>query len=252
VIAEQETAGGAQFAFTDRWGGVSAAPYAELNLGAAVGDDPASVRTNRELAAKSLGFTPGAVCWMRQVHGREVAVADGPWPEDAAPEADAMVTARPGTVLAVLTADCVPVLLADPEAGVTGVAHAGRPGLAAGVVPATVAAMCELGADPAGILARTGPAICGRCYEVPAALRDEVERLVPGTAGTTRWATPAIDIPAGVRRQLAEAGVRDIALSEVCTRESAEHFSYRREQRTGRLAGYVRLLGDGDAGPGAR
>jgi polyphenol oxidase len=130
--------------------------------------------------------------------------------------------------------------LARPR-GVTGAAHAGRPGLAAGVVPATVAAMCELGADPVRIVARTGPTVCGRCYEVPAALRDEVERAVPGTATTTAWGTPAIDIPAGVRAQLRGCGVRDIALSRVCTLQSPDHFSYGRDGRTGRLASYVRL-----------
>jgi hypothetical protein len=246
VIGQQETARGAHFAFTDRWGGVSAAPYVELNLGGAVGDDPAAVDTNRELAAKALGVEPRQVRWMDQVHGREVAeVTDTPDVPGAAapsPEADGLVTRRPHVVLAVLTADCAPVLLADPVAGVTGVAHAGRPGLAAGVVPATVSAMCELGADPARVIARTGPTVCGRCYEVPAGLRDEVARQVPGTASTSAWGTPAIDIPAGVREQLRGCGVRDIGLSGVCTVESPDHFSYRRERVTGRLAGYVRLV----------
>lgn len=249
MIGQQETAGGAHFAFTDRWGGVSAVPYAELNLGGAVGDDPAAVAANRELAAKSLGVLPERVRWMRQVHGRRVAeatgagyAAAGDLPAGGVPEADGLVTADRDVVLAVLTADCTPVLLADPEAGVTGAAHAGRPGLAAGVVPATVSAMCGLGADPARIVARTGPAVCGRCYEVPAELRDEVAGLVPDTATTTSWGTPAIDIPAGVRAQLRACGVRDIALSAVCTFSSPDHFSYRREGRTGRLAGYVRLV----------
>jgi polyphenol oxidase len=249
VIGQQETAGGAHFAFTDRWGGVSAAPYAELNLGGAVGDDPAAVGTNRELAAKALGVEPDRVRWMNQVHGRRRRAPPGPRggggggppPRRPAPAVDGLVTTRRSLVLAVLTADCTPVLLADPVAGVTGAAHAGRPGLAAGVVPATVAAMCELGADPVRIVARTGPTVCGRCYEVPAALRDEVDRAVPGTATTTAWGTPAIDIPAGVRAQLRGCGVRDIALSEVCTRQSPDHFSYRRDGRTGRLASYVRL-----------
>ncbi|RKN42498.1 peptidoglycan editing factor PgeF [Streptomyces hoynatensis] len=239
MIEQQHTAGGAHFAFTDRWGGVSAAPYETLNLGGAVGDRSAAVRANRELAAKELGLDPTDVRWMRQVHGREVVTADAPWTGDGPPEADGVVTARPGLALAVLTADCTPVLLADPGAGVVGAAHAGRPGLLAGVVPATVEAMCALGARPERILARTGPAVCGRCYEVPEEMRAEAERTVPGSGATTGRGTPAIDIPAGVARQLAACGVREVRLSPVCTLESADHFSYRRERVTGRQASYV-------------
>ncbi|KAA6222417.1 peptidoglycan editing factor PgeF [Streptomyces albofaciens JCM 4342] len=233
---------GAHFAFTDRWGGVSAAPYAELNLGGAVGDDPESVRTNRELAAKALGLDPAGVVWMNQVHGRDVAVVDGPWRDGAEiPRVDAVVTARRGLALAVLTADCTPVLLADPVAGVTGAAHAGRPGLVAGVVPATVEAMTALGADPARIVARTGPAVCGRCYEVPEAMRAEVAAVVPEAWATTSWGTPAVDMAAGVRAQLAAHGVQVGEHSHICTLESADHFSYRRDRITGRLASYVWL-----------
>lgn len=233
---------GAHFASTDRWGGVSAAPYAELNLGGAVGDDPAAVRANRELAAKALGLDPASVVWMNQVHGRDVAVVDGPWRDGAEiPCVDAVVTARRGLALAVLTADCTPVLLADPVAGVTGAAHAGRPGLVAGVVPATVEAMTALGADPARIVARTGPAVCGRCYEVPEAMRAEVAAVVPEAWATTSWGTPAVDMAAGVRAQLAAYGVQMGEHSHICTLESADHFSYRRDRVTGRLASYVWL-----------
>ncbi|NEE42556.1 laccase domain-containing protein, partial [Streptomyces sp. SID7982] len=115
---EHGTAGGAHFAFTDRWGGVSAVPYEQLNLGGAVGDDPAAVRANRARAAEALGLEAAGVVWMNQVHGRDVAVVDGVWGERPVPEVDAVVTARRGLALAVLTADCVPVLLADPAAGV--------------------------------------------------------------------------------------------------------------------------------------
>ncbi|MFD7610318.1 peptidoglycan editing factor PgeF [Streptomyces sp. NPDC059828] len=240
---------GAHFAFTDRWGGVSAAPYAELNLGGAVGDDPAAVRTNRELAAKALGLEPGLVIWMNQVHGRDVALVDGPWATAAstgdAPAVDAVVTARRGLALAVLTADCTPVLLADPVAGVAGAAHAGRPGMVAGVVPAAVEAMIALGADPGRIVARTGPAVCGRCYEVPEAMRAEVAAVVPEAWSETSWGTPAVDVTAGVHAQLAALGVRDRQASAVCTRESGDHYSYRRDRTTGRLAGYVWLGAEG-------
>jgi len=245
VITEL-TPSGAHFGFTTRWGGVSTEPWGELNLGGAVGDDPAAVRENRRRAAAAQGLDPASVVWMNQVHGREVAVVTGPQPDGTAPAVDGIVTAEPGLALAVLTADCTPVLLADAEAGVIGAAHAGRPGLAAGVVPATVEAMVRLGADPARITARTGPAVCGRCYEVPDAMRAEVAAVVPASYAVTRAGTPALDVPAGVRAQLAEAGVTDCRLSEVCTLESADHFSYRRatasgDPRTGRLAAYVTL-----------
>jgi YfiH family protein len=241
VIGQRDTVSGAHFAFTDRWGGVSAAPYEELNLGGAVGDDPGTVRTNRELAAKSLGLDPVRVVWMNQVHGADVAVVDEPWGEKPVPEVDAIVTVRRGLALAVLTADCTPVLLADPVAGVAAAAHAGRPGMVAGVVPAAVRAMTELGAEPSRIVARTGPAVCGRCYEVPESMRAEVSAVEPRAHAETSWGTPAVDVSAGVHAQLERLGVHDRVQSPVCTLESVDHFSYRRDRTTGRLAGYVWL-----------
>ncbi|MET7572631.1 peptidoglycan editing factor PgeF [Streptomyces sp. NPDC005492] len=241
MIGQLDTVSGAHFAFTDRWGGVSAVPYEELNLGGAVGDDADAVRTNRELAAKSLGLDPALVVWMNQVHGADVAVVDGPWGSSDIPSVDALVTARRGLALAVLTADCTPVLLADPVAGIAGAAHAGRPGMVAGVVPAVVRAMVELGADPARIVARTGPAVCGRCYEVPADMRADVAAVEPAAYAETSWGTPAVDVTAGAHAQLERLGVRDREQSPVCTRESDDHFSYRRDRTTGRLASYVWL-----------
>ncbi|WP_425315831.1 peptidoglycan editing factor PgeF [Streptomyces olivoreticuli] len=244
AVTSEQHASGAHFAFTDRWGGVSAAPYDELNLGGAVGDDPAAVRANRERTAKSLGLDPAAVVWMNQVHGRDVAVVDGPWGAggtEEIPAVDGVVTARRGLALAVLTADCTPVLLADPVAGITGAAHAGRPGLVAGVVPATVEAMIALGADPARIIAHTGPSVCGFCYEVPEAMRAEVTAAVAEAWATTRKGTPAVDVAAGVCAQLHRLGVNISGQSHICTLESADHFSYRREHVTGRLASYVWL-----------
>ncbi|MEV6418918.1 peptidoglycan editing factor PgeF [Streptomyces sp. NPDC051662] len=241
MIRQHETRSGAHFAFTDRWGGVSAAPYDQLNLGGAVGDDPGAVRANRELAAKSLALDPARVVWMNQVHGREVAVVEGPWASADIPAVDAIVTQRHGLALAVLTADCVPLLLADPVAGIVAAAHAGRPGLVAGIVPAAVEAMITLGAEPSRITARTGPAVCGRCYEVPERMRDEVAAVVPEAHAETSWSTPAVDVVAGVHAQLDALGVRDRQRSAVCTLESDDHYSYRRDRTTGRLAGYVWL-----------
>ncbi|MEU1558084.1 peptidoglycan editing factor PgeF [Streptomyces scabiei] len=241
MIERRGSVSGAHFAFTDRWGGVSAAPYEQLNLGGAVGDDVGAVTANRELAAKSLGLEPDRVVWMNQVHGADVAVVDGPWGTGDLPSVDAVVTTRRGLALAVLTADCVPVLLADPVAGVAAAAHAGRPGMVAGVVPATVRAMTGLGADPARIVARTGPAVCGRCYEVPEAMRAEVATVEPAAYAETSWGTPSVDVCAGVHAQLERLGVCDREQSPVCTLESRDHFSYRRDGATGRLAGYVWL-----------
>ncbi|MEU0683196.1 peptidoglycan editing factor PgeF [Streptomyces albogriseolus] len=241
MIGQRESVSGAHFGFTDRWGGVSAAPYEELNLGGAVGDDPENVRANRELAARALGVNPARVVWMNQVHGADAVVVDEPWGDRPVPEVDAIVTARRGLALAVLTADCVPVLLADPVAGVVAAAHAGRPGLVAGVVPAAVRAMTGLGADPARIVARTGPAVCGRCYEVPEQMRADVAAVVPAAYAETGWGTPAVDVVAGVHAQLERLGVVDAGRSPVCTRESDDHFSYRRDRTTGRLASYVWL-----------
>ncbi|MFD4969486.1 peptidoglycan editing factor PgeF [Streptomyces sp. NPDC058424] len=241
MIGRHDTVSGAHFAFTDRWGGVSAVPFEELNLGGAVGDDPGAVRANRELAAKSLGLDPDRVVWMNQVHGNDVAEVDGPWTTRLPPPVDGLVTATRGLALAVLTADCVPVLLADPVAGVVAAVHAGRPGMVKGVVPTAVDAMESLGARPDRITARTGPAVCGRCYEVPEAMRAEVAAVEPAAHSETSWGTPAVDVSAGVHAQLERLGVHDREQSPVCTRESGDHFSYRRDATTGRLAGYVWL-----------
>jgi YfiH family protein len=143
-------------------------------------------------------------------------------------------------VLLVRAADCVPVLLADPSAGVLGAAHAGRAGVAAGVVPATVEAMRDLGATD--VTAWVGPHVCGDCYEVPVALRDEVAAAVPETRATTSWGTPSLDLGAGVRAQLEVAGARVVDVS-ACTRESPDLYSYRRDGAgSGRLAGLIRQV----------
>ncbi len=249
MIGQTYTTGGAHFAFTDRWGGVSAAPYAELNLGGAVGagaaaDSAAAVAANRDRAARALGVEPARVVWMHQVHGRDVAVVAGPWGDAPPPAVDAVVTRARRVPLAARGADCVPLLLADPGAGVAGAAHAGRPGMVAGVAGAAVEAMARLGAAPARIVAHLGPAVCGRCYEVPEALRAEAAGQVPAARATTSWGTPALDIRAGVAAQLESLGVGMITVSEVCTLESGDHFSYRREGATGRHAGYVWLDGE--------
>lgn len=172
---------------------------------------------------------------MNQVHGADVAVLEGP--AGPAPAVDALVSS--GVPLAVMVADCIPVIMvgqAPSGRAVLAAAHAGRPGLAEGVIPGTVAAMREAGAGR--ISAWLGPSICGRCYEVPPALRAEVDSAVPGTASETSWGTPALDLPKGARRQLEAADV-DIKYSGPCTLETPTLYSYRRDQQTGRFAGLV-------------
>jgi len=221
---------------TTRAGGHSTGPFARFNLSRGVGDDPVAVAANRRRLATELGVR--GVVFLDQVHGTEVAVVDAV-PRAGGPDrpgADAAVTALPGVALAVLTADCVPVLLADPRAGVVGVAHAGRVGAAAGVLGKALTAMAGLGAVADDCEALLGPAICGACYEVPAAMRDEVEAALPGSASRTRRGTPGLDLRAGLRRQLAALGVARVGVDPRCTAEDPDLYSYRRDRRTGRLA----------------
>jgi YfiH family protein len=180
--------------------------------------------------------TGAATRIMRQVHGATVHVyAD--LAVEAPPEADALVTRQVGVALLTRAADCVPVLLADARAGVVAAVHAGRPGVVAGVVPAAVASMRELGAT--GLTAWVGPHVCGACYEVPAAMRDEVAAVVPEAWATTSWGTPSVDIGAGVVAQLEAAGCEIITVDR-CTREDPELPSYRRDgAAAGRFAGVV-------------
>jgi purine-nucleoside/S-methyl-5'-thioadenosine phosphorylase / adenosine deaminase len=174
---------------------------------------------------------------LNQVHGADVLVVDGPMGLDQVPNGDGLVTSRRGLGLMVRVADCVPVLLADPAAGVIGAVHAGRPGMALGITTAAVGAMRDQGAS--AIRAWLGPHVCGRCYEVPAQMRDEISGLVPEARAETSWGTPALDIGAGVEAQLVAAGV-DVTRVPGCTREDPSLHSYRRDgAASGRFAGLV-------------
>jgi YfiH family protein len=225
---------------TARPGGVSTGSYAAFNLGAGVGDDPAAVTANRRRLATAAGVAPDRLVWLDQVHGAAVRVVDRP-AAGPLPGTDAVVTAEPGLPLVVLVADCVPVLLADPEAGVVAVAHAGRNGAAAGVARNTVEAMRKLGAEPARTEVLLGPAICGRCYEVPPDLQADVEARLPGSASTTSAGSTGLDLRAGVAAQLTDLGVPRVIIDPRCTAEDPELFSYRRDGVTGRQAGVVWL-----------
>lgn len=233
---------GVRGVFTTRAGGASMPPYAELNLGDHVGDDPRTVQANRAAVAASVGLAPERLVFMAQVHGRDVALVDGPLPE--APVADALVTCTPGLALVVMVADCVPVLLADAAAGVVAAAHAGRKGVELGVVGAAVAVMQDCGARPERIRVRLGPSIGGCCYEVPEQMQREVAAVAPGAVaggGRTRAGTPSLDLRAALAAELAALGVSDVGLTGGCTNDDTEFFSYRRDQVTGRFAGLVWL-----------
>lgn len=228
---------------TTRAGGRSKPPYESFNLGAGVGDDPAAVTANRNRLADELGLDRDRLVWMEQVHGRNAEIVTGPV-AGAVEATDALVTAEPGLALIALCADCVPVLLADPEAGVVGAVHAGRVGARVGVVPAALAAMAKAGASVDRIEVLLGPAACGECYEVPAAMQADVEKHLPGSASRTRKGTAGLDIRAGLWQQLADAGVAKIGVDPRCTIEDPTLFSHRREGTTGRLAALTWLEPD--------
>jgi len=233
---------GVRAGFTSRAGGVSAPPWDSLNLGVHVHDDPAAVAVNRDRVAAWCGVP---VAYATQVHGAAVHQVTEPPPPGtwSVGEADAMVTTSTRVGLGVLVADCAPVLLADPTARVVAVAHAGRAGLVAGVVEATVAQMCRAGARAGQVVAVIGPCIAGCSYEVPASMRDEVEQAVPGTASRTDQGTPAVDLAAGVRTILGRLGVARVDQVPVDTFGDQRCFSHRRDgPRTGRFAGVIRLL----------
>ena len=243
--------------FTTARGGVSPGPWASdegpgLNLGLNVSDDADRVRTNRSRVAAVLGGDP--VAFATQVHADRV-ITLGPadrdrWSArqgpDTAGEGDGLVTDVPGFGLGVLVADCLPVVLADPVARVVAVAHAGRKGVAAGVVFRVLESMVARGASTSRVRAVVGPAVCGRCYEVPDALRDEVAAVVPDAYTTTSWGTPGLDLPAAVVGQLVGSGAHATHLGR-CTLEDAAFYSHRRAvargATTGRQAGVVALEG---------
>jgi len=203
------------------------------NLALHVGDNAVDVLQRREALEDAAGLAPGSLRFMQQVHGTAVEMME---PATPAPTADAMVSR--GLPLAVMVADCIPAVLVGqgPEGPVLAAVHAGRPGIANGILPAAVERMRAAGAT--GIRAWLGPSICGNCYEVPAGLRAEVATQVPATWATTSWGTPALDLPAGAKAQLEAAGVV-IEYAGPCTLENEGLFSYRRSASTGRFAGLV-------------
>ena len=236
----------AEILFSDRTGGVSAPPFDTANAGYSRGDDPANVDENRGRIGAGLGgraSDPGQWISLHQVHGATVYAGDvalgrlvkppnvdGLTAGRPAPQADAAVSAEPGAVLSVLTADCGPVALVAP--GVVAAVHAGWRGLAAGVVEAAVAEVRQRSSAP--IRAVLGPCIHPECYEFSAADLEPIEeQLGPEVVGRTSAGRPALDVPRAIRLALAGAGVTDLTDVDVCTACSPEYFSHRRDGRTG-------------------
>src|SRR5499427_10826081 len=247
---------------TTRHGGVSAGGYATLNLSFAVGDDAASVRENRRRAAAALGADPADFVFAAQVHGRRAEVVSAAdrgrgtlAAGDAVGPADALVTSAPGTVLAILVADCVPIVLYDPAAHVLACVHAGWRGTVAGAAQAALVAMATIGAQPRNVIAGIGPSIAPGSYqvggEVAEAARDafghEAAALLrpDATGGPGRW---RFDLPAANRHPLRAAGVPDGQIHVAATPTGPGpglFFSHRAERPCGRFALAARLDGRG-------
>ncbi len=219
--------------FFTRQGGVSEGGFASLNCSDRSADRPENVAENRARAARALGFAPTALVGVHQVHGVAVAVCDGPW--ESRPVADALVTARPGLLLGVVTADCGPVLFADTRAGIVGAAHAGWRGAVAGVLEATLDAMRALGAQ--SITAVVGPCIGQPSYEVGPDLRDAV--LERDTADARFFATGQrperwqFDLPGYCVERLRAAGAQAHATFDDTMVAREKFFSHRRRTLAG-------------------
>lgn len=212
--------------FTDRRGGSSLGVYESLNLALHVGDDPDHVAANRALISPAQ--------FMNQVHGDQIVIVDSVTPE--IPTCDGLITTKPSVPLVVMVADCIPLLLISKEA--VGAIHVGRAGLVNQIALKAVRTMRSLGAiDLHAIL---GPSICGKCYEVPLQLQQDVVQEHPRAFATTRKGTPALDLSAALISDLLSVGVSNEA-SPICTLENEMYFSHRRQNPTGRFAGVVSL-----------
>jgi YfiH family protein len=229
---------------TNRHGGFSQAPFDSLNLGLHVGDDPAAVQKNRDALKAVL---PNEPVWLNQVHGTQVIDADNRNACLDVPSADASVTSTPGQVLAIMTADCLPVLLASKDGKVVGAAHAGWRGLAAGVIEQTVALMraklrnqaqteCE-------ILAYLGPAIGPHAFEVGSEVRDIFMTQNPASAACFEQLQEKdkylADIYGLACLRLNALGIDSIEGGDECTVQNPDYFSYRRDQQTGRMGSFI-------------
>jgi polyphenol oxidase len=223
---------GVRHAFFTREGGVSEGLYASLNAGVGSEDDPAKVAENRARMAKAVGVTPERFLTAYQIHSPDVVVAETPWPANSRPQADALVTRVPGLAVGVSTADCGPVLFADPQARVVGAAHAGWRGAVSGVLEATIAAMEGLGAERARIVAAIGPTIRQQNYEVG---KELVEQFTTMNADNARFFAAGrpghaqFDLPGFIASRLACAGLTQLEDLGACTYADPRLFySFRR------------------------
>jgi YfiH family protein len=225
-----------------RLGGVSAPPYEALNVGHSVGDDHENVEANHRLVYETLGISDADVVTARQVHGNRVAVVDTKDVGRVVPETDALVTAVPGVFLLLRFADCLPILLYDPEKQIVGIGHAGWRGTGAAVGQQMVRVMVEsLGSDPAQLMASLGPAIGPCCYRVG---KEVVEAVAPTLQDRQRAIRHlgdgafSLDLWEANRQHLLSRGVRSIETSHICTAcRSGEFFSHRADAgTTGRFA----------------
>jgi hypothetical protein len=224
---------GIRHGFLTRAGGVSQGLYASLNCGIGSKDATADVLENRARAVARIGMPADSLVTAYQVHSAKVAVADAVWPREAAPQVDGLVTAKPGITLGILTADCAPVLFADPKAKVIGAAHAGWRGAVSGVLQQTVASMVELGASRHRILAAIGPCIGRFSYEVGA---DFPAPFLAQDPANARHFLPSIrdqrymfNLPGYVHDQLSALGLAEVDFTghDTCAEED-QFFSYRR------------------------
>ncbi|WP_336490287.1 peptidoglycan editing factor PgeF [Methylobacterium nigriterrae] len=225
-------------AFFTRQGGVSEGLYASLNGGIGSNDDPARVARNRALMCAQLGLAPQNLVSLYQVHSAAVVEVEAPFALSERPRADAMVTRVPGLALGIATADCGPILFADPDNRVVGAAHAGWKGALAGVIEATVAAMERLGAERTRIVAVLGPTIAQGAYEVGADLMERFRAEAPGSArffaDGERPGHAQFDLPGFILSRLEEAGIGEAAAVNLCTYADPERFySYRRTTHRG-------------------
>jgi len=229
---------GVRHGFFTREGGVSSGPFASLNASLSSQDAPENVLENRARAARALAADPASLVGLTQVHGNKVVSVAAPWAPGAGEKADAMVTARPGLALGIITADCAPVLFADAAAGVIGAAHAGWRGALSGVLEATLAAMVALGARPGQVIAAIGPSIAQKSYEVGADLRAAV---LGRNARDGRFFAPGrdaqhwqFDLPGYCVARLQAAGVAEVhRLASDTVTDAARFFSHRRRTLAG-------------------
>lgn len=251
IAADALTLDGISHGFFTREGGHSTGLFDSLNCGMGSGDDKEVVTRNRAVVAGKLGVAPACLLSAWQVHSADAAVVSGPWEGEDRPRVDALVTKTPGVGLGVLTADCGPVLFADPQAGVIGAAHAGWKGALTGVTTRTLAVMEEQGADRRNVTAVIGPMISKAAYEVGP---EFPVRFTDADPANARWFTPSaraghfmFDLPGYLADRLRAEGVGTVVNLSLCTfSDERRFFSYRRathrnEKDYGRLISAIAL-----------